>query len=835
MPKDLLDHLFLDHRFVKAHPYTTTGHNKLAVRSGLNREQHGSFIKVRFNEAIEDFNEGKDDSDFVYLVFESAINFNLDLDKFDDKGTLRIAFVKKIICENEDNKECFKYQTAVYLDKKAISNFLKKIDQYLNEFTPKSKDKENPTPKNNPLISNIADIKAATLRSFWQEPEIPFPEQEEITWWEVWLDKRIENTKNSHLSILAKTGLQIGQQWIDFPEHTVGLIKASAQQLSETLLYTDSLSELRKPRETAEFFTNLNTVEQNEWVNDLRKRVENCSNESIISVCLLDSGVNRGHPLLQDLIPERNLDTIIPETGIADSHSRSGHGTPMAGLIMYGDLSEELPNLTNVKIYHHLESIKIIHASHPHEPQNYGYVTLEALSKAEIINPNHKRIICLAISSEDINHRGTPTVWSSALDQLSFGSIDDPNERSLFLVSSGNLLDEQRSSYPIINDDCSINDPAQAFNAVTVGAYTLKDQLDLELHPNAEILADRGAMAPCNTTSISWENTWCRKPDIVMEGGNHALQNENLIYPDSLSLLSTSKRPDLKWLTSFGDTSGATALASRLAARLYHHYPNLWPETIRALIIHSADWTSAMLGKDKAHIKELDTLQKAKLLQTVGYGVPNLLKAMHSASNSLSLISESTFFPLKKVDSEIKTNDFHLYNLPWPVNELSSLLNAPVKLTITLSYFIEPNPGNKRYALANNYMSYGLRFKMIHSREHPSTFAGRISKAMREEDYVKENENNNWLLGENLRNKGSIHKDIWEGSAADLATRNLIAIYPTGGWWKNRKKLNRHNEQVRYSLVITIDTQNENIDIYNTVKNQIEIPIAIPIDIENLF
>jgi hypothetical protein len=90
-------------------------------------------------------------------------------------------------------------------------------------------------------------------------------------------------------------------------------------------------------------------------------------------------------------------------------------------------------------------------------------------------------------------------------------------------------------------------------------------------------------------------------------------------------------------------------------------------------------------------------------------------------------------------------------------------------------------------------------------------------------------------LGENLRNKGSIHKDIWEGPAADLATRNLIAIYPTGGWWKNRKKLNRHNEKVRYSLVITIDTQSENIDIYNTVKNQNEIPIAIPTDIENLF
>ncbi len=41
-------------------------------------------------------------------------------------------------------------------------------------------------------------------------------------------------------------------------------------------------------------------------------------------------------------------------------------------------------------------------------------------------------------------------------------------------------------------------------------------------------------------------------------------------------------------------TSAATAQAAYLAASILADYPNLWPETVRALIVHSADWTPAM-------------------------------------------------------------------------------------------------------------------------------------------------------------------------------------------------------------------------------------------------
>lgn len=509
MPENSLDHLFLDERFYNALAYTSVlkGGTSVLARSDINRELQGDFVKVRFNEAIEDFKEGRDETDFVYLVFKSAINFELDLDKFDDKGSFRIAYVKTIKEEDAEGKEFIYYESAIFLDHDAISVFLRKIEEFLTEFSWQSERKGIPKPKNFTLIANIEDIRAATLQSFWQEPELPFPPINEVDWWEVWLDKKHKkDVRLGVLSQLAKAGIQIGQQWIDFPEHTVGLIKASARRLSETLLYSDSLSELRKPRETAEFFTYLNRIDQHEWIDDLRKRVQNLADETTISVCLLDSGLTRGNPLLKDLVTERNLDTILPEVGVADnSDSSTGHGTPMAGLILYGDLSDVLATKEDVKIFHHLESVKIIHPNHPHDPENRGWVTMEAVSKAVTINPTHKRIVCLAVTADDVLHKGKPTVWSAAIDQLSFGSIEEPNNSTLFMVSSGNLLDEQRSAYPIINEDCSINDPAQAFNAITVGAYTLKDYVDLDKYPDAEILARRGAMSPCNTTSIIWE------------------------------------------------------------------------------------------------------------------------------------------------------------------------------------------------------------------------------------------------------------------------------------------------------------------------------------------
>ncbi len=735
-----------------------------------------------------------------------------------------MASYKRISNAILEGKEHYFYEATVSLNKKAVSLFLKKIEEYLTGDTPLTYNEDKTVkgggnPLNNSLIANIEEIRGATLQSFWQEPELAFPDSGVEVWWEVWLTinplNKFQNPINDIVPALQNANVQISNRVLKFPEHCIYLLKGTPENLSE-ILYSDNLSELRKPREVADYFTNLDHKEQAEWVHELISRVDNLAELNNISVCLLDTGVNRTHNLLKNLIPERHLDTMNPAWGKADSY---GHGTPMAGLVLYGDLTDAFDYNGRIQINHHLESIKFINLNDPHEPDNYGAVTQEAIARAEVINPENKRIVCMAVTCKDIIHHGRPSSWSAAVDQTMFGTVENPNNKLLIVVSSGNLPFEERINYPIINADFSIQDPAQSYNVITVGAYTLKDFIDQIAFPNAEIMASRGSMSPCNTTSIGWLHEWCKKPDIVMEGGNNALQYENLIEPESLLLLSTSKGGvGRSSLTTFNDTSASTALASKFAAELYAAYPNLKPETIRALIIHSADWTTEMLRYRS--INQLSPLDKEKLLAHVGYGVPNMEKAKYSANNSLSMIIERSLTPFKIEKSNIKTNEFHLFDLPWPIEALQQLLGTNVRFKITLSYFIEPNPGNKKYQLSASYKSHGLRFKMISPVESIDSFMGRISKTLQQEDYVNDS-GDSWIIGSKLRDKGSIHKDIWEGTAADLATRNKIAVYPVGGWWKNRKKLNRYNNSVNYSLIMTIETPSEDVDLFTPVENLI--------------
>jgi hypothetical protein len=92
----------------------------------------------------------------------------------------------------------------------------------------------------------------------------------------------------------------------------------------------------------------------------------------------------------------------------------------------------------------------------------------------------------------------------------------------------------------------------------------------------------------------------------------------------------------------FRDTSAATAVAGHLAGCILAAMPQRWPETIRALIIHSAEWIPAMRQQFDAAVSEQ---QKRSLLRKYGYGVPSYERAVLSAANDLTLIAEDEIQP----------------------------------------------------------------------------------------------------------------------------------------------------------------------------------------------
>ena len=80
-----------------------------------------------------------------------------------------------------------------------------------------------------------------------------------------------------------------------------------------------------------------------------------------------------------------------------------------------------------------------------------------------------------------------------------------------------------------------------------------------------------------------------------------------------------------------------------------------------------------------------------------------------------------------------------------------------------------------------------------------------------------------WHLGDRQRHRGSLHQDVWEGTAADLASRGFLAVYPSAGWWRTRPALERYALPARYSLIVSLRTEQTDIDLYNVIANKIAI------------
>ena len=152
-------------------------------------------------------------------------------------------------------------------------------------------------------------------------------------------------------------------------------------------------------------------------------------------------------------------------------------------------------------------------------------------------------------------------------------------------------------------------------------------------------------------------------------------------------------------------------------------------------------------------------------------------------------------------------------------------------MRVTLSYFVEPNPGERGWANKYRYASHGLRFDAKRPLENLDSFQQRINQQARDEGYMSRGgatlDSGKWVLGEKLRSLGSIHSDIWRGTAIELAERGYIAVYPVLGWWKERSNLQRWGKRARYSLIVSIKTPDVETDIYTPIANQIGIPVEI--------
>lgn len=736
----------------------------------------------------------------------------------------------EVLSINRDGNSTF---ANVFVPDGKLAHFEKYVAEYLAE----KRNVNGELIDHSKLLNAIASIRTAELEALWTDAPALLPQDaSEPFWWEVWLPvrgRRAEVVNDFH-KLAGLSGCEVSEHQINFPERTVVLMYGSQQQFAQSVMTLNCVAELRRAKGTAEFFDGMTPPEQQEWADEALERLHLPSDDDTTPrICLLDSGVNRGHPLLAPVISEADLHTVNPAWGVDDT---ANHGSGLAGIAAFGDLGDVLESAEPLVLTHRLESVKLTpeQGANEGDARQHGYLFSQAVNRPEITAANRPRVFTSAVTAADGRDQGRPSAWSATVDSLAADYTGEGEFPRLFILSAGNTVDPNAwCKYPGSLSTNGIRDPAQSWNALTVGAFTNKTHITEDDAQHYKPVAPEGGLSPFTTTSATWETAWPLKPDVVFEGGNAGIEALGCSWITSLQLLTTHNKPTERLFNITNATSAASALCARMAAQLMAAYPTLRPETIRALIVHSAEWTDAMQATYLPYMapKKSDYVD---LIRHCGWGAPDLERALWSAGNSLTLIAEDVIHPYeKRAGKGIVSRDMNLHSLPWPKEQLQALPpDTTVELRVTLSYFIEPNPSARGTASRFHYPSHRLRFDVQRPLDATTEdFIARINAAAEREDQddIADARDPGWILGGMKRHRGSLHQDVWSGTAAELANRGFIAVYPAKGWWRTRPAQDRYNLPARYSLIVSIRTPDMDVDLYTPIAQQIAAVTDVPV------
>ena len=657
---------------------------------------------------------------------------------------------------------------------------------------------------------------------------------QELVWWEIWVlggPGRAER-----VAVLARgASLDVHADRLLFPDMTVLFVHAAAGALGAFAeRVPGAISEVRRATGTIEAFLDRggSGLGQHDWVAELAKRVEEAPDGAPV-VCALDTGIAAHHPLIVPGL--KGAWAYDAAWGTDDHASDGGHGTALAGLVLYGDLDPHMNGTSTVPLTHGVESMKLLppQGFPATKPPSYGVVTQGAVAQVEIERPGIKRAFCLATSTTDFPP-SRPSTWSGALDQVAAGSMpgdtadgvpasDAP--KRLVLVATGNVSGGMKAD---VVPSQPLEDPSQSWNALTIGGFTRKEPAPPP--PAFQPVVPANHRSPFSRGSQSLPDDLTPiKPEVLFEAGNMMSDETGYCaWHKAASLLALGSAVVDEPLVPFWATSAAAGLAGNFVGRLQAALPELWPETHRALVVDSAAWPQPirkqLIGRG-AHWKTGSKAEKQQILREVGYGVPDLERALLSARNETTMIAQAEIQPFA-VGSDGRTgvyNEMHFYDLPWPKAALEQIENEIVLMKVTLSYFIEPNLTGKAATRPDTYRSFGLRFAMKKRGETTSAFRARVNAAQEHDGAAAETETDFWLLGSKAVQAGSLHCDLWRGYAIELAGHDSIAIYPVGGWWKSHIGQQRMEDKGRYALVISISAAGQSVDLHAEVANLVQV------------
>lgn len=410
---------------------------------------------------------------------------------------------------------------------------------------------------------------------------------------------------------------------------------------------------------------------------DISQLENKSTNSNAKTVCVLDSGVDKNHPFLKNILVD---DFDFSRSG--SSFDNHGHGTFVAGLAAYGNFNDINP----------LPTAKIISAKIKEVGKNDCF--LEDLLE-EAVSKYHKeaKIFSLSVMYEQCGDVESPSELAYTIDELS------AKYGVLFIICTGNIrhLDGlvKYSPYPTYfgNQTCTVFSGAESCNSVTVGGLAQKESnLSIAKKNQPSPFTRRGNL----TTRY--------KPDVVSWAGNVEKQTLDgkikVNGRQELSIISLGRSPSV-FSYNVG-TSFSAPIISNLAARILEKYPYASPNLLKALVIHFASRPS-----EHASLNANEELKKS----LYGKGIPDYEKCVFSTPSSATYI----------VEDSIKYDQ--VASVPIYIPECMKEIYGTKKMHVTLVYDPPVDRSVQGYTLAD--LDFRLRKDKVTQRNWDRKYRNR--------------------------------------------------------------------------------------------------------------
>lgn len=526
-------------------------------------------------------------------------------------------------------------------------------------------------------------------------------------------------------------------------------------------------------------------------------------------VCILDSGITTNHPLLAPAIAE-SADFIGGEDGI----DLNGHGTAVAGIVLYGDL--EVCNSTNFwqpELW--LFNGRILDQNAEFDSSSIERTLIEAVTY--FVEDHQCRIFNLSLGNSnspyDSRHiRGIAYV----LDKLA----RDLNV--LFVVSAGNFsgsIDPDvprqswRDEYPeyLLAEESGIIDPAPALNVLTVGSLARHNAtFDAQRYPEIEQLAPAAENQLSPFTRHGPTIKGAIKPELVATGGNLAVpmrtDNELNAVMRGMGVLTCNSR--FVGNTLFSETSGtsfATPYVTHLAGRLLNNYPRASANLLRALLVNHANMLSEI---ESSFPEDMNKAYKAAngrdaFRDVAGYGVIDEGELFRSSQNAVVLMAED----------KIENNSHHFFELPLPDDFLRSK-RAAREIRVTLAYC----PAVRTTRL--DYVATKMSFRLVKDQSLESVQRFFNHETQDETKTRNDDATSNRDISAKLRDKGTVQSSTWRIRQPKPSEKWFVVVTRQDRDWGEALSF----EQEDYALVVTVtDRENEEAQLYTQISQRIEL------------